>query len=142
MRPRAYREALPRALELFRNGHDCTSIASIIGGDSDWWDTLLFAASEYYVDDIQEAVADMKGAGFSVDRICTSLDLNRSDVLAALRSERGVAEQIPRWDKEQQDAVIKDYESGLTIPRLRRKFGFNSNRVALAAVLRMKRSRK
>lgn len=142
MTPAAYRVNLPRALAMHRAGHDLPSIVGVVGGEADWWDCLLFAASEYYVDAIQDAVADMRGGGFTIDRIALSLELSRADVLAALRTERGGAERVPRWDVEQQDAVIKDYKNGLTVPQLRRKYGFTTNSVALAAILRMQRSRK
>lgn len=139
MTPAEYRDHLSDALVLTRSGHEPESVALHLGGDAAWWETLLFAADEHHTDPIREAVMDMRGAGFSIDRICLSLELSRSEVLAALNTERRYAPQIPVWDKEQQRAVLADYDSGLTLRQIARKHGYSSPRVALAAIERMKR---
>ena len=139
MNPSDYRARLHDALALTRSGHDPESVARHIGGDPEWWETLLFAADEHHTDAVREAVMDMRGAGFSIDRIAIALELTRSEVLAALNTERKYAPQIPVWDREQQRAVLADYESGLTLRQIARKYFFSSPRVALAAIERMKR---
>lgn len=137
--PAHYRAALPRALAMHRSGHTLQAIADALSGSAAWWDVLLHAAAEYRTDPIRDQIIDMRGAGFSIERIASEAGVSRRQVLHALSDEAASAYCFPSWEKETEAALLADYESGLTAPQLARKYGFSSGRVALAAVRRRKK---
>lgn len=135
--PSEYRRKLPQALALYRSGHTPRDIALALGGLTAWWETLIEAAQESPTDDTLNAVVDMRQAGHSVDRIALATNLSRREVTAAVNYALSLEPVEPIWDADFEKAVIADYSAGLTVPQLRRKYGYRTDRVAARAIRRM-----
>lgn len=126
MLPSEYIAALPDALTMHRHGHGIPTIIRRFGGTEAWWHALFTAASEYPSDPRREEIMDMRGSGRSVASIAEILEMPISAVRAALADE----EREPTWDDEMLVEMVADWENGLTVPRIARKYGWRSSRVA------------
>ena len=138
-----YRARLRSALEMFRSGNDATVIARRHGGLPEWWALLMEAASEIHTDEDRLAIIDMRMAGFSIERICLETGLTKREVLRAIGDYCETEPLHPVWDKDFQQGLADDFEIGLTIPQIRRKYGYPTDATAKRAIdraLRLKRN--
>jgi len=141
MRGIDYRKSLDRAVRYYRNGRTFQQIKGILGGNADLWHLILELKGEVPTDElgagtVQEARVMLDG-GMTQRQIAERLSVSQSSLSRALSGKNGL--KAASWANARIAAreAARDYKEGLTLEEIRWKFGYRTNRVALAAIERI-----
>lgn len=143
MRGIEYRRTLDRAVRYYRNGRTFQQIKSILGGNADVWHLILELKGEVPTDElgfgtVQEARV-MADGGMTHKEIAERLSVSPAAVARALSDAQGPRAASWANGRIVEREALKDYRQGLTLEEIRWKYGYRTNRAAIAAIERMEK---